>query len=90
MKRQQKRSPTFKKRPAQPAAFDNTWLGNTVTHARIQEIDDSVDPPQWKTLGECIDTPNALAKELTDPKYQGHHVWIRDAFGGRRYHGHVS
>jgi len=73
-----------------PRAFDNSWLGNTVTRARIQEIDDSVDPPKWKTLGECIDAPNAIARELQDPKYRGHDVWIRDAFGGRRYHGHVS
>lgn len=90
MKRQQKRSTTSKKQPAMPAAFDNSWLGNTVTRARIQEIDNSVDPPRWKTLGECIDTPNTIAKELQDPKYCGHDVWIRDAFGDRRYHGHVS
>lgn len=88
MKRQQRRS--VAKRAAQPAAFDNSWLGNTVTRARIQEIDATVDPPQWRTLGECIDTPNALAQELEDPKYRGHHVWIRDAFGGRHYHGRVS
>ena len=90
MKRQQKRSTTSKKRPARPGTFDNSWLGNTVTRARIQEIDDSVDPPQWKTLDECIDAPNAIASELQDPKYRGHDVWIRDAFGDRRYHGHVS
>lgn len=92
MKRQQKRTTasTSKKRLAMPRAFDNAWLGNTVTRARIQEIDDSVDPPQWKTLGECIDTPNALAKELKNPKYRGHHVWTRDAFGDRRYHGVVG
>lgn len=91
MRRQQKRSTpsTSKKRPAMPRAFDNSWLGNTVTHARIQEIDDSIDPPRWKTLGECIDTPNAIAQELRDPKYRGHDVWIRNAFGDRRYHGHV-
>lgn len=88
MKRQQKR--LGGKPSAKPAAFDNSWLGNTVTRARIQEIDYSVDPPKWKTLGECIDTPNALAKELKGPKYQGHDVWIRDAFGDRRYHGHVG
>ncbi len=70
-----------------PAAFDNSWRGNTVTGARIQEIDYSVDR---KTLGECLDTPNALAKELQNPKYRGHDVWIRDAFGDRRYHGHVG
>ncbi len=89
MKRQQKRSPS-KKREARPAAFDNSWLGNTVTHARLQEIDNSVDPPRWKTLGECLDAPNAIARELQNPKYKGHDVWIRDAFGDRRYHGHVS
>ncbi len=79
-----------KNTPQKPAAFDNTWLGNTVTGARLQEIDSTVNPPKWKTLGECIDTPNAIARELQDPKYKGHDVWIRDAFGDRRYHGHVS
>jgi hypothetical protein len=76
VKRQQKRPGG--KPSAKPAAFDNSWRGNTVTRARIQEIDYSVDR---KTLGECLDTPNALAKELQDPKYRGHDVWIRDAFG---------
>ena len=89
-KRQQNQQGTSQKRPAKPAAFDNSWLGNTVTHARLQEIDGTVDPPQWKTLGECIDAPNAIARELQNPKYKGHDVWIRDAFGDRRYHGHVS
>jgi hypothetical protein len=28
---------------AKPAAYDNSWRGNTVTGARIQEIDYSVD-----------------------------------------------
>ena len=90
VRRKQNRQGTSQKRPAQPAAFDNSWLGNIVTSARLQEIDDSIDPPRWKTLGECIDTPNAIARELQNPKYRGHDVWIRDAFGDRRYHGRVS
>ena len=70
---------------------DNSWLGNIgMTSARIQEIDDTANPPQWKTLGECLDAPNAIKQELQDPKYQGHDVWIRDAFGDRKYHGTVK
>ena len=77
-------------KPKLPATNDNSWLGNTVTHAKIQEIDNTIDPPKWKTLGECIDTPNTIKKELEKKKYQGHEVWIRDAFGDRRYHGSVK
>jgi hypothetical protein len=69
--------------PSKPAPCDNSFLGNTVTLCRIKEIGDF----HWITLGSCVDTPNAIEKELKDKKYQGHTVWIFDAFGGRRYHG---
>ncbi len=72
---------------ALPKQNDNNWLGNTVTMAKIQEIgaDD-----RWHTIGECIDTPNAISRELSKPEYSGHDVWIRDAFGGRKFHGRVK
>jgi hypothetical protein len=70
---------------------DNSWLGNVgITSAKIQEIDNTVEPPKWKTLGECLDTPNAIKQELQNPKYLGHDVWIRDAFGDRQYHGTIK
>ena len=66
---------------------DNSWLGNTVTTAKIQEIGSD---DRWHTLGECIDAPNAIKVELAKEQYQGHIIWIRDAFGERRYHGSVK
>lgn len=69
---------------------DNSWLGNIgITSATIQEIDDTVTPPRWKSLGTCVDAPNAITQELSKEQYQGHTVWIRDVFGDRKYHGTV-
>lgn len=71
-----------------PAPNDNSWLANTVTLARIQVINEAGD--KWVTLGECVDTPNKIKAELSKPEYQGHDIWIRDAFGDRRYVGRVK
>lgn len=70
---------------------DNSWLGNIgITSATIQKIDDTVTPPKWKTIGTCIDAPNAIKEELSKEQYKGCDVWIRDAFGDRKYHGTVK
>ena len=70
-----------------PKPGNNDWLGTTVTLARLQVIGDD---DKWQTVGSCIDAPNAITKELQQAKYQGRDIWVRDAFGGRRYHGHIN
>ena len=70
-----------------PQAYNNAWLGNTVTGAKIQEI--GLDD-RWHTLGECVDTPNAIERELSKQEYKGHDVWIRNTFGERTYRGTVK
>lgn len=70
-----------------PGTGNNDWLGNTVTTATLQIIGDD---DKWQTVGECIDTPNTLTKELANKKYKGMDIWIRDGFGGHKYHGHVK
>ena len=65
---------------------DNAWLGNTVTLCRIREIGED----RWITLGSCVDTSNAIERELKNKKYQGKFVWIFDAFGGQHYHSLVK
>lgn len=62
-----------------PASGDNSWLGVTVTTCQLQIIDEETN--KWKTVGVCIDAPNALKKELEDPKYQGLSLWKRSWTG---------
>lgn len=73
-------------RQQKPAAYSNNWLGNTVTLAKVQEIGQD---DKWHTLGECVDTPNAIKAELAKPVYKGHDVWIRNTFGERNYQGRI-
>lgn len=73
---------TPQQRPADPM---RTYV--TVTTAKIREIGED---DKWHTLGECMDTPNALRAELEKPEYSGHSVWIQDCFGSRTYYGLVK
>lgn len=69
-----------------PAAYNNNWLGNTVTTARLRVIDETdIDHLVWKTVGECIDTPNAIEAELKKEQYKGLSIWKFDQFGGKWY-----
>jgi len=83
-----------RKRASQETIFPTNYIVDLIPKAVSEPFYASEVAKLWsfqqKTLGECIDTPNALAKELKNPKYRGHHVWIRDAFGDRRYHGVVG
>ncbi len=65
-----------------PDPCSNNWLGNTVTGVELQIIDET---DHWKTIGTCIDTPNAIAKELEDPKYTGLSIWFK-RWSGRDYY----
>lgn len=78
----------MKRTSQKPVPYNNNWLGNTVTGARLQVINEETN--KWQTVGTCIDTPNAIKKELTKPEYKGLSIWIVDAFGSRRYHGLVK
>jgi hypothetical protein len=70
-----------------PTAYNNSWLGNTVTTAQLQVINENTN--KWDTIGECVDTPNAIANELSKKKYKGQSIWIK-TFTGRSYHGLVK
>lgn len=70
-----------------PGIGNNNWLRNTVTTAKLQIISED---NHWQTVGECTDTPSAILLELTEEKYKGKDIWIRDAFGDRKYHGHIN
>lgn len=74
-------------RTTKPAAHDNSWLGNTVTTAKLQVINEETN--KWDTIGECVDTPNAIKKELSKKKYSGKSIWIK-SFTGRQYYGLVK
>jgi hypothetical protein len=70
-----------------PAAYNNSWLGNTVTEAQLQVINEQTN--KWDTVGTCTDTPNAIAKELSKKKYKGLSIWVK-SWDGRKYHGLVK
>lgn len=70
-----------------PAPYNNSWLGNTVTTVKLQVINEVTN--KWDTIGECVDTPNAIAKELSKKKYKGQSIWIK-SFTGRQYHGLIK
>lgn len=75
---------------SRPKQHDNSWLGNTVTQARLRIIDETQDPPRWKDVGSCMDTPNSIQAELKQAHYKGLHIWIFDAFGNKRYYGQIK
>ncbi len=58
-------------------------IPNVVGGARIQTIDEST--MKWRTLAECLDTPNSVkstAKRLTT---KGHrNLWHQDCLGCRK------
>jgi len=66
-------------------------FGNVgVLGAKLKIIDESnPEKPMWKTIGTCLDTPNALERELRKKKYKGESVWIFTTLG-KRYHGLVK
>lgn len=76
------------KKVQKPAPYNNNFLGNTVVAARLQVINEETN--KFETVGTCIDTPNAIKKELLDPKYVGLSIWIWTPIDGRHYHGLVK
>lgn len=69
-------------RMKKPSAGDNSFLGITVVPARIQIINEETNT--WQTVGQCIDTPNAIRNEIAKPEYKGLSLWLWTALDGRR------
>jgi len=61
-----------------PSSLPNIHPGCT-----IQIIDDTTNPPMWKTIGECFDTINTIRRMMDANNIKT--AWIRDCLGDRRY-----
>lgn len=45
----------------------------------LKVIDDTAEPARWKTVGRCIDTPVAIAREMRRLKLA--HAWVFHVYG---------
>ena len=63
-----------------PAKLGNVWP----VGAALKIIDDSIDPPRWKTIAECMDTPNKIqvAAQAFLPRLAGC-LWVHGQLGDR-------
>lgn len=61
-----------------PATLPNICLGG-----RIQIIDDTTEPPQWKTLARCFATDKNARAVARKHGLSG--VWVLDDYGYRWY-----
>lgn len=57
-------------------------IPNVHPSCRLQVIDDSTDPPRWRTVAECFDAPNPIRREMR--RHGLSQCWIVDCLGGRR------
>lgn len=55
--------------------------------ARIQAIDLATEPPRWKTLATCLDTPNAVRAALAEQQaaHPSATLWVDSPSRGGRY-----
>ncbi len=58
-------------------------IPNIHPYCFVQVIDDSQDPPVWKTIGKCFDTTVAVANVMN--KHHLKKAWVKDILGDRRY-----
>lgn len=68
---------TISANPRRPASLPIIHPG-----AKVQVIDDSLDPPRWVTLAEVPDTPRHIQEVLAAHDLKS--AWARDALGDRR------
>ena len=63
----------------QPMKLGTVWTAR----ASIQYIDDQIG--KWVTVSACIDTPNAIQKELAKAKkkHPGKTLWVKSDTSGR-------